>query len=79
MMTLYHMDHCPYCIKVRNVIEELGLEVALVDAQRGSEGREKVIALGGQSMVPFLVDSSVTPEVQMYESNEIIEYLKTKV
>lgn len=76
MLTLYYMSHCPYCIKVLHAAEELGIEITLIEANRNTPERDTVEALGGQSMVPFLVDSNVEPEVRMYESNDIIAYLK---
>ena len=36
---------------------------------------ESLIKLGGKRQVPFLVDTD--RNIQMYESNDIIEYLKT--
>jgi glutathione S-transferase len=76
MLTLYHIEYCPFCIKVRTVADSLGITLNLIEAERGSIARETVIALGGKSMVPFLVDSNITPSVMMYESDDIIAYLK---
>lgn len=71
------MDHCPFCQKVRYAADEMGVTLTLIDAERGSEGRAIVESLGGQSMVPFLVDET-NPDnvVMMYESDDIIAYLK---
>ena len=43
-------------------------------APAGSPAREKMVAMGGKEMVPFLYDPE--KKVQMYESDDIIEYLK---
>ncbi|GBF48936.1 glutaredoxin-like protein [Leptospira ryugenii] len=78
MFRLFQFDSCPYCAKVRRAIQDLGLQegkdFAYVEASRGTPGREEVIKLGGLSQVPFLVDGNV----QMYESQDIIGYLKEK-
>ncbi|TGL56757.1 glutaredoxin [Leptospira kemamanensis] len=78
MFRLYQYDSCPYCYRVRQSIEALGLlegkDYVLVEARNGTPGREEVIRLGGISQVPFLVDG----ETKMYESLDIIEYLKNK-
>ncbi|TGL76537.1 glutathione S-transferase N-terminal domain-containing protein [Leptospira jelokensis] len=78
MFKLYQYDSCPYCYRVRQAIEGLGLtegkDYLLVEASNGTPGREEVIRLGGISQVPFLVDG----ETKMYESLDIISYLKTK-
>ena len=79
MLELYQMDHCPYCVKVRGVLQELGLEYISHDALPGTEERDRLVRLGGKQQVPFLVDN-VNPEnhVMMYESDDIIRYLREK-
>jgi glutathione S-transferase len=39
------------------------------------ESENSLIQIGGKRQVPFLVDTD--RNIQMYESNDIIEYLKT--
>ncbi|MDF3819021.1 glutathione S-transferase N-terminal domain-containing protein [Leptospira sp. 96542] len=77
-MKLYQYNGCPYCYRVIQVMASLGLkmgeDVELVEASYGTEGRAEVVKLGGISQVPFLVDGSI----QMYESADIIRYLKQK-
>ncbi|XDD41431.1 glutathione S-transferase N-terminal domain-containing protein [Leptospira sp. WS60.C2] len=78
MFRLYQYDSCPYCHRVRQSIQNLGLvegkDYVLVEARGGTPGREEVIRLGGISQVPFLVDG----DVKMYESLDIIDYLQNK-
>lgn len=78
MFKLYQYDSCPYCYRVRQTIEKLGLtegkDYILVEARNGTPGRDEVIRLGGISQVPFLVDG----EMRMYESLDIISYLQNK-
>ena len=74
MFDLYIMETCPYCKKVLAFAEEKGVELNKIDiADKSSE--ETLIKLGGKRQVPFLVDKD--RNVQMYESADIIEYLKT--
>jgi glutathione S-transferase len=54
----------------------MNIELTLIEAERNTPERDTVVELGGASMVPFLVDSNVTPEVRMYESDDIIAYLE---
>ncbi|TGL59605.1 glutathione S-transferase N-terminal domain-containing protein [Leptospira sarikeiensis] len=79
MMKLYQFLTCPYCAYVRDHFSRLGLkegkDYELVEASRGTPGREEVIRLGGISQVPFLVDG----EILMYESRDIVEYIKDKI
>ena len=78
MVELYISSTCWFCIKVVRAAEQMGLEEGrdyrLVDAVRGTPGRQKVVDTGGRSMVPFLIDGSVS----MYESDDIIDYLRGK-
>lgn len=73
------MEHCPYCAKVRRALEELDLDYICRNMPKGSPKRELLRKLGGQEMVPFLVDTtdSANP-VMMYESDEIVSYLNEK-
>lgn len=77
MVELYVASTCPFCIKVLRAADQMGLEKGkdyeIVDAARGKPGRQKVIDTGGKSMVPFLIDGAVS----MYESDDIITYLRT--
>ena len=76
MIQLYLWDSCPFCNKVSTAAADLGLlegsDYELIPAGPGTPGRRTVQEIGGRSMVPFLVDG----EVWMYESDDIIEYLK---
>lgn len=51
-----------------------GVDYELVEASFGTPGRDEVIALGGKSQVPFLVDG----DTQMYESDDILRYVIAK-
>jgi glutaredoxin len=76
MIQLYNKESCPFCIKVRRAFDSFGLQegkdFTLVSAETNSPGREIVIQLGGKSQVPFLVHG----DVKMYESDDIIEYVR---
>ncbi|EKJ88725.1 glutathione S-transferase-like protein [Leptospira meyeri] len=78
MIRLYQYDTCPYCRRVIQTTESLGLipgkDIEYVEASYGTPGRAEVVRLGGLSQVPFLVDG----DVQMYESADIIAYLRSK-
>lgn len=64
-------------MKVRNTMKELGYEegkdVILLDANK-EENAKELIELGGKLQVPFLIDG----ETMMYESSDIMEYLREK-
>ncbi len=71
--TLYQLDGCPYCEKVAERLDELGVdyETAWVDALHSQ--RDEVKRVSGQRAVPVLVDSD--RGVTMAESDRILEYL----
>lgn len=72
MIRLFVYETCPYCIKVRNAFDEMGLEYEVVIADRGTPGSEELLSLGGRQQVPFLVDG----DTMMYESSDIIDYAR---
>jgi glutathione S-transferase len=78
MIQLYMRDGCPYCQKVLAATQELGMkdgkDFTLIDAAPGTLGRDVVLDVGGKAMVPFMIDG----EVSMYESDDIMAYLKDK-
>lgn len=79
MVELYVSSTCPFCIKVIKAADQMGLQeekdYVIVDAAQGTPGRQKVLDTGGKGMVPFLIDGSLS----MYESDDIITYLRTNI
>ena len=74
MFDLYIMETCPYCKKVMAFLDDKKIEYNKIDiADKSNE--ETLIRLGGKRQVPFFVDKE--RNIQMYESSDIIEYLKT--
>lgn len=78
MIQLYVRDGCPYCQKVLAATQELGMQegkdFTVIDAAPGTKGRDVVLDVGGKAMVPFMING----EVSMYESDDIVAYLKDK-
>jgi glutathione S-transferase len=77
MIELYHAERCPYCIKVRQYLENAGVAYISKPVPLGSANsalKEELRTIGGKTQVPFLVD----PErnVKMYESDDIIAYVR---
>jgi glutathione S-transferase len=74
MLELYQREDCPFCRKVRVVLNELELDYICRISHTGSQQREIMLKLGGQPQVPFLVDQD--KGIMMYESDAIIDYLQ---
>ena len=73
MLTLYVKTGCPFCHKVLDAGEELGIsfeEKNIADDAVASE----LVVRGGKRQVPYLVDSE--KGIEMYESDDIVTYLR---
>ncbi len=49
---LYTGDYCPYCLRVKNELERLGLDYETVNAD--ADGRVEVVRLSGQRKIPIV-------------------------
>ncbi len=74
MLDLFILETCPYCKKVMNFLDENKIVYNKVDINNKAS-EDSLIQLGGKRQVPFLVDRD--RNIQMYESDDILEYLKT--
>ena len=75
MLELFVLENCPYCKKVMNFMHENDIDFKKIDISSNKESEEALIKMGGKRQVPFLVDKD--RNLQMYESSDIIEYVKT--
>ena len=73
MLTLYYRPACPFCRRVMAVLDRLNLEVEMKDIS-DSAIQAELVARGGKSMVPYLVDGAQA--VEMYESDDIVAHLQ---
>ena len=76
MLDIFVLWTCPYCLKVMKFLDENGLKYNPIDISV-KQNEEALIKIGGKRQVPFLVDKE--NKIEMYESNDIIEYLKTLI
>ena len=74
-LVLYELEGCPYCAKVIDTLNELGLEYESVKVPSAHSDRTEVEKISGQTGVPVLVDESNGVE-GMPESDDIVEYLE---
>ena len=78
-LALYQYQTCPFCIKVRQEMRRLSLNVAQYDAQHAGPNRTHLLQGGGQAKVPCLRITDETGQQQwMYESGTINAYLKKR-
>jgi glutathione S-transferase len=81
MLELYQAEDCPYSAKVRETMQELGVSY-VVHNPRSHDGEvkneqtyDRLRTVGGEDQIPCLVDSGRRAVV--YESDDIVEYLRT--
>ena len=71
--TLYYKKTCPFCVKVLRFMDAHGITLDKRDTQQpGNE--QDLIRVGGKKQVPCLVIEGKP----LYESNDIIAYLRGK-
>ena len=74
-LELYELDGCPYCAKVVNKLNELGLDYESHKVPSSHAERTEVEEVSGQTGVPVIVDEEHGVD-GMAESDDIVEYLE---
>ncbi len=74
MLNLYYKPTCPYCQRVLGANDTIKAPLVLRDVLSDHVAKEELVAKGGKSQVPYLEDTD--RGVCMYESMDIIEYLR---
>ncbi|MDY7218688.1 glutathione S-transferase N-terminal domain-containing protein [Denitrificimonas sp. JX-1] len=77
-LALYQFKACPFCVKVRRAMHALNLTVELRDAKNNEQFRQELLEQGGRIKVPCLRIEEQGGVRWMYESNDIIAYLKER-
>ena len=76
-LALYQFNTCPFCIKTRQEIARLSLNIQRIDAQHEGPGRQALLAGGGQTKVPCLhITDGAGASQWLYDSEKIIAYLQ---
>ena len=73
-LILYELPGCPYCAKVINKLDELGLEYESREVPRSHSERTEVKEVSGQTGVPVLIDEEHDID-GMPESDDIVAHL----
>lgn len=74
MLELYQTEDCPYCMRVRTKLAELGLDYIVRNEPSSHRERTRLKTLSGQTWVPTLHD----PErgvIIADDDDKIIDYL----
>lgn len=77
-LALYQYPSCPFCVRVRRVIDELGIDVEMRDIIESPEHRRDLMEARGRRTVPVLRITSAEGDRWMPESAEIVRYLRER-
>jgi glutaredoxin len=76
-LALYQFKTCPFCIKVRQEMRRLSLNMPHLDAQGEGPNRARLLQEGGKAKVPCLQVTDAAGQSQwIYESADIVAYLR---
>ena len=76
-LELFYKESCPFCQKVMRFIDkhELRDKIEFLDIVKDHSAKKRLVDEGGMNQVPCLfIDGK-----PMYESSDIIEYLKSEL
>ena len=78
-LVLYQYKTCPFCIKVRQEISRLSLNIQRIDAQHEGPDRSELLQHGGQAKVPCLrITDGAGNSQWLYDSEKIRAYLRDR-
>ncbi len=76
-LSLYHFPGCPFCSRVEEAIQSLGVEIERLDVVRDPDRHEELVRATGRRTVPCLRIEKESGETQwLHESGDIIAYLE---
>jgi len=75
---LFQYQSCPFCYRVRQFLEATGIELEFKDTLLDVDASRELVEYGGKSSVPCLRIQRGTEVQWLYESFDIIEYLKSR-
>ena len=74
-LKLYMFPSCPFCQKVLRAADRLGMNLPLADIHEDPVARDTLKSVGGRTTVPCLFINGQP----LYESDDIVAYLRDKV
>jgi len=74
-LSLYDLTWCPFCARVRQAADKLGIHLDLIDVAEDPSARQTLIDQLGRGTVPVLRIRERGQEILLPESRDIIAYL----
>lgn len=75
---LFHFDFCPFCMRVRRFLEQNEINIPLRNIHQDASAHQELVQGGGSQQVPCLRIEQAGSVRWLYESADIIEYLRTR-
>lgn len=69
-LTLYHFDRCPFCMMVRQYLNDRNISIPQKDILKDPSAKAELMEIGGKTQVPCLVIDGEA----LYESRDIIQW-----
>jgi len=76
--SLYYHDYCPFCQRVLMALSSFDVEVEKRNVMQNPAFRDQQQKATGRTTVPCLLIEDGESEEWMYESADIIRYLKSQ-
>lgn len=78
-LSLYQFQSCPFCARVRNAADQLGIDLELRDTLANRDFAREVVEATGRRTVPVLRIEHDDGRVEwMPESADIVDYLRER-
>ena len=77
-LSLYEFRLCPFCVRVRRMIDRLNLSIDYRDAKNNPQYRDELLSGGGKIKVPCLRIEDKGEVTWLYESRDINIYLSER-
>ena len=77
-LALYQFHRCPFCVRVRRMIDRLNLSIEYRDAKNNAQHRNDLSVGGGKIKVPCLRIEEEDRVTWLYESLAINNYLQKR-
>jgi glutaredoxin len=77
-LSLFQFFACTFCIKTRRAMHKLNLPIVKRNASQGSPFRDELLQGGGKVQTPCLRIEQDGAVQWLYDSSEIITYLKKR-
>ena len=74
-LVLYHFEWCPFCVRVREYLQDRGIEITEKDTKQDPQAQAELIEKTGKTQVPCLfIDGE-----PLFESGDIVKWFEENI